>query len=117
MNKHGIDSVLVSKNSNIIGIITESDIFGKVIAKNKLPSTIFVQEIMSSPLEAIDKDAPADEASAKMSEKGVKRLLVVKGNKPVGIVTISDLVKKTITVQKPKFEGWAKNVSDAWNAF
>jgi CBS domain-containing protein len=115
--KHNVSSILVSRNNSIVGIITETDIFNNVLGKNKRPSEVPVQDIMSSPIETISEDASADEASAKIREKGVKKLLVMKGNKPVGIVTIADLTKKTVTVQKEKFDGWAKGIFDAWNAF
>jgi CBS domain-containing protein len=112
-----IGSVLVSKEGEIIGIITESDIVNRVLGQNLNPAEVTVQEVMSSPLEMISENVPLDEAAERMREKRIKKLLVVKGSRPVGILTIADLTKKTAAVQKERFDGWARNVFDAWNAF
>ncbi len=115
--KHRVSSVLVSRNGDMVGIITETDILNRVLAKNKKPSEILVQEVMSSPIETISENATLEEAAAKMRNNKLKKLLAVKGDKPVGILTIADLAKKTATVQRQKFDGWAKGIVDAWNAF
>jgi CBS domain-containing protein len=61
-------------------------------------STISVGELMTERLETIDSSSTAQEASKKMRDDKIGSLVVVdnknNGNKPIGIVTERDLVRK-----------------------
>ena len=53
-----------------------------------------VRELMTENIEIINTISSAQEASKKMRDKNVSSLLVMDGDKPVGIVTERDLVRK-----------------------
>ena len=53
-----------------------------------------VGELMTENIEIISTVSSAQEASKKMRDKNVSSLLVMDGDKPVGIVTERDLVRK-----------------------
>jgi CBS domain-containing protein len=53
-----------------------------------------VRELMTEHIEIISTVSSAQEASKKMRDKNVSLLLVMDGDKPVGIVTERDLVRK-----------------------
>ena len=53
-----------------------------------------VGELMTENIEIISTISSAQEASKKMRDKNVSSLLVMDGDKPVGIVTERDLVRK-----------------------
>ena len=53
-----------------------------------------VGELMTGNIEIISTVSSAQEASKKMKDKNVSSLLVMDGDKPVGIVTERDLVRK-----------------------
>src|SRR5690242_9129503 len=61
-------------------------------------STISIGELMTERLETIDSSSTAQEASKKMRDDKIGSLVVVdnknNGNKPIGIVTERDLVRK-----------------------
>jgi signal-transduction protein with cAMP-binding, CBS, and nucleotidyltransferase domain len=59
-------------------------------------TTIFVGELMSQKLETISTLSLAQEASKKMRDNNVSSLIVIddSNNKPTGIVTECDLVRK-----------------------
>jgi CBS domain-containing protein len=114
---HKVGSVLISKDDKIVGIVTEGDILNRVIGRNLKPTELFVQDIMSSPVETIGEDVSLEEAAKRMRDRSIKKLLVLKGNRPIGILSLSDLTKKAATIQKERFDGWARNIFEAWNAF
>jgi CBS domain-containing protein len=49
-------------------------------------------ELMSTPLKAIEAEAPAGEAAHQMRQEGIHRLLVIEGGRPVGVISVSDIV-------------------------
>jgi CBS domain-containing protein len=68
------------------------------LTDSKSMSTISVGELMTERLETIDSSSTAQEASKKMRDDKIGSLVVVdnknNGNKPIGIVTERDLVRK-----------------------
>jgi len=117
MLKNRIGVILVKKNNDLVGIVSDGDILKKVISKNLKASEVIVESIMSSPVEKIEQDTLAEDAAKYLREKKLKKLLVIKNNKPVGFFSMEDLVKETVRNQKQKFDGWANGIVDAWNAF
>ena len=55
---------------------------------------LFAGELMTENIEIISAVSSAQEASKKMRDKNVSSLLVMDGDKPAGIVTERDLVRK-----------------------
>jgi CBS domain-containing protein len=89
--KH-IGSLVVMGSVGPIGLLTETDIIWKVIALNRDLSTTLALEVMSISFGRIGADASLKEAAKMMLEKK-KRLLVFEGDRLIGIVTATDLVK------------------------
>ena len=100
MSSKGISCVLVTDGEVPVGVVTERDIVGRVVAKRK-SLDLKVSVIMSSSLITIDPDASLKEAARLMSANRIRRLPVLKKNKLVGIISASDFVrnlgKKTLT--------------------
>ena len=91
MKKFRIGSLIVVKNSKLLGIITERDILDKVVAEGESASETKIKDIMTKEVIMISPDRDAGEAAEIMSEKKIKKLPVIKGDKLIGIVTASDL--------------------------
>jgi len=97
MDKHGIGSVLVRSNERIVGIITERDIIMRCVAKirDRLPSNVRAEEIMTKDLITISGDADIFEAAKMMSEYDIRRLIVVDNSgKPIGIISMKDILRE-----------------------
>jgi CBS domain-containing protein len=90
MRDNGIGNCIVVLKQPI-GIITESDIIKKVVAKNLLASDIIVEKIMSSPIIVIAPDSPLEEAMKTMGKCNIRRLPVVEKGKLIGIITHKDI--------------------------
>ncbi|HJJ21829.1 MAG: CBS domain-containing protein [Crenarchaeota archaeon] len=91
MENGGIGAVLVKKNNNILGIITDRDYATKIVSHN-LPSDTPVEKIMSSPLITINFDESILDAAQRMTSKKIRKLAVTDNGKIIGLVTSTDLV-------------------------
>ena len=92
MSKMKVGCVIVMDNNLPVGIVTERDFVTKVAAEGR-PLFTEVCEIMSSPLITIDPQETVWEASEIMKREMIHKLPVKEGDKVVGIVTTSDIVK------------------------
>ena len=93
MCKDEVGSVIILKNHKPIGIVTEEDINCKVVAKDLKPSTVHVNEIMSTPLITVSADKTVGDAAQMMVKHKVRRLPIVDDHhKVIGIVTVRDLL-------------------------
>jgi len=91
MEKAKVGSVIVTKNNDPVGIVTERDFVTRVASRGK-PSTLPVSEVMSSPLITINQDETVWEAAEIMKTKNIHKLPVLDGKKVIGIITNTDLV-------------------------
>ena len=80
-------SLIVTKEGQPAGIVTERDLTRKVMAKERNPIKVKVSEIMSIPLITIDPDASIEEASQIMAKHSVRRLPVIRDNILYGMFT------------------------------
>jgi len=87
------DAVIVTKNSNPVGLITDSDLIKKVIAKNARPSSLKARDIMSGPLVTITPNDDIYEATKKMKKNKIKRLPVMAKGRIIGIISLSDVAR------------------------
>ena len=68
-------------------MVTERDIIERVVLAMKDPHEIVAQEIMTAPLITIHFDRTIGEALEIMQRNNVRRLVVVKGESVVGLLT------------------------------
>ncbi|MEM5799574.1 MAG: CBS domain-containing protein [Candidatus Aenigmatarchaeota archaeon] len=92
MSQLRIGCLLVMDDDKVVGIVTESDIIGKIVAKKKDPERVTVDEIMTKNIISTTPDETLDDAAEKMVENKIKRLPVLDGGKLVGIITATDLI-------------------------
>ncbi len=94
MEKFGIGSVVVMKNNEPVGIITDTDLVRKVIAKNKDPKKVLTRDVMTKNVITITPETSLRKASAIMTANKIRRLPVIDKKKGlVGIVTETDLTR------------------------
>lgn len=100
MSEKEIACLVIMDDKTPIGIVTERDFVRRVVSK-KTPLDTKISEIMSKPIITVDPDSSLRDAARLMINSKIRRLPVVKENKLVGILVVSDfaqqLSKKTIT--------------------
>ena len=92
MDETNVGSIIVTKDEDPIGIITERD-FVRRYAVMGISLENGVEDIMTLPLITISPDETIWEASELMKIQNVHKLPVMKDKKLVGIITNSDLIK------------------------
>lgn len=93
MKKKRKGALVVVKKGKPVGIVTDSDLIRKIVAKNLKPSEVKVREIMSRPLVVISPDDNIVEASRKMKRSNIKRLPVVENGKVIGLLSLTDIAR------------------------
>lgn len=88
-------SILVTREGEIVGILTERDILRKVVSKSLDAGSTKAKDVMTSPPVTIEEARPLGEAIDLMNRKGIRRMLVTDRGKIVGIFTLRDIVKHT----------------------
>ncbi len=83
--------VLVMDGGRLAGIITDRDIAIRVVAENKPPETPVREAYSGGDLTTVTPDTTLEQAAEVMRRQAIRRLPVVDGDRPVGIVSIGDL--------------------------
>jgi CBS domain-containing protein len=84
-------AMLVVEEGHLRGLLTDRDIVVRAIADGRDPKEVEVAELCSADVEALSPDDDVEKAVQLMRERHVRRIPVVEGEKPVGIVSIGDL--------------------------
>lgn len=94
MEEHHVSAILVvGKNEELQGIVTEKDIVRKIIAKGIDPYVKKISSIMETDMPTIGPDSDLSDAMKKMSDFNVRHLPVKKSGKLVGLITGKDILK------------------------
>ncbi len=93
MKACNVESVLVARQAQIIGIVTESDVVKKFVGAEKAAYFVPVEEIMSSPVPGIEERRPLTEAADLMDRHRTLHLGVTKGGALVGLVSVRDFLR------------------------
>jgi CBS domain-containing protein len=86
-----IGDVIVERDQGVVGILTDRDIVVRVVAQGRDAQTPVGEVCSQQDLQLVTPDTLVDRAVELMRERGVRRLPVVEGTRPVGIVSIGDL--------------------------
>jgi CBS domain-containing protein len=97
-----VGSLLVTDRGDDVGIVTERDYLRRVALSGRTEEEIPVREIISSPLIVATRETTVEECMALMTDRRIRHVPVVEGDKVVGIVSIGDLVK--FTSKRQSFE-------------
>jgi len=100
MGEKNIGAILVIDRSDLKGILSERDYARKIVLKDKSSKETFVHEIMESHVFSVKLSNNIEDCMELMSTKRIRHLPVLENEIVVGIISISDVVKAIIEIQK-----------------
>ena len=100
MADQNIGSVMIMDNGEFLGIMTERDYSRKVILKGKSSTDTSVSEIMTAQYPRVYLTDTVEHCMELMTTHTIRYLPVFENDVPTGIISISDLVKATISSQE-----------------
>lgn len=83
--------IVLDEDGSTCGIVTDRDITVRAVAEGQDPTTVELSAICSENPSTIAPDASLEEALELMRREDIRRLPVVEGNQPVGIVSLGDV--------------------------
>ncbi len=93
MSERGAGSLLVCDASGtVLGIVTEQDCRESML-KDLNPRQVAVREIMSAPVLHVEPHTTLEQCMQLMTEKRVRHLPVMDGERLCGMISIGDVVK------------------------
>jgi CBS domain-containing protein len=95
MRDAGIGALVVLRDDQVHGILTDRDIVVRALAQERDPARTPVGEICSRELTTVRPTDPVEQATRLMRDKAVRRLPVVgEAGAVVGIVSLGDLAQE-----------------------
>jgi CBS domain-containing protein len=91
--KHKVGSLIVDDGSRYIGIITDSDLTRRAVAKGLDPKTATVASCMSRSLITIEEDESLADAMSLMKKQSIRHLPVTADATIIGVLSVSDLLR------------------------
>jgi CBS domain-containing protein len=116
MAKKDIGALPVVHEDKLVGMFSERDYARKVALQGRTSKTTTVSELMTSKVYYVRPDQTVEDCMALMTEKRIRHLPVLDGQKLVGIVTIGDLVKSIITAQEITIRSLQNYITGSYEA-
>ncbi|GAA3673248.1 CBS domain protein [Lentzea atacamensis] len=90
MRDREIGDVLVVDGDRLCGIVTDRDLVVRALADRDDLADCFVRDVCSDQVVTADLTETVDTAIARMRENAVRRIPVVDGGRPVGVLSLGD---------------------------
>jgi len=104
MSDKNVGALVVLDEGGMAGMVSERDYARKVILEERASKTTPVREIMTANVITIHPDETIDSCMELMSEKHIRHLVVAQDDKPIGVVSVVDIIKAIIDSQQFKIQ-------------
>jgi CBS domain-containing protein len=99
-----IGALPVVEGGRLVGIFSERDYARKVVLKGRASRDMFVADVMVRTVICVSPKDSINDCMALITERRIRHLPVMEGERLIGIVTIGDVVKQIITEQDHTIE-------------
>lgn len=100
MAERGVGALVVMEGDRLVGLVSERDCAWKVMLEDRSPRETDVKQIMTKNILCVEPEQTVEEGMALMTDKRIRHLPVVNGDRVEGIISIGDLVKAIIADQQ-----------------
>lgn len=91
MRDAGVGTVIVTRDFDTIGIVSDRDIVVRALAADGSAGFQPADDVCSSDVVSVEPDTDADDAVDLMRRHAIRRLPVIEDGRPVGILSIGDM--------------------------
>jgi len=97
--EHSVHAVFIEdERGSIVGVISDIDLLmGEWLFTDeeslRILKSVTARELMSSPVASVEAGVALQQVAVRMAEQHLHRLLVTEAGKPVGVISISDIVR------------------------
>jgi CBS domain-containing protein len=114
MSEANIGAIVIQDAEQPVGIFTERDYLRKIALQGRSSRETAVSEVMSSPLITVLLSESPRLAMETMTECRCRHLVVMEGEKMVGIVSLGDLVKHMLHEKEAEVEQLSSYISGSY---
>jgi CBS domain-containing protein len=100
MASHDVGALVVMDGNQMVGIITERDYIRKVLLSKRHLEDIQIHEIMTQKVITVSPDQTVEGCMALMIDHRIRHLPVTENGKPMGIISIRDVVNQIVSDQE-----------------
>ena len=100
LSDHDVGALVVLDQGKLVGILSERDYTRKIALAGKSSKETLVSDIMTSKVLTVAANTRAEDCMALMSQKKIRHLPVMDGDKVLGMISIRDLLDEIITDQE-----------------
>ncbi|MGB2862025.1 MAG: CBS domain-containing protein [Sedimentisphaerales bacterium] len=91
MTSRKISCIIVMDGDDVVGVLTEKDLLGRVVALQRDPANTRVEDVMSFPVTSVPSTFSVFSAGKVMEEMNIRRLVIMKDKCLCGVVTQTDI--------------------------
>ena len=110
MAEKNVGALVVVEGERPIGVISERDYARNMILKGRTSRDTAIREIMTPLAVTVRPEQDLEECMQLMTDKRVRHLPVMQGDKLIGIVSIGDIVKGVISTKEFMIEQLEKYI-------
>jgi len=112
MAEYKIGALVVLDGENLVGIFSERDYAREVILKGRSSKTTQIAEVMTHKVLSAGPNDSVEQGMSIMADRHIRHLPVVANGSVIGMLSIGDLVKETLSYQQDlikQLEGYIKS--------
>ncbi len=106
-----VGALVVMEGDSLVGLLSERDYARKVILQGRSSRDTKIKDIMTSRVAYVRPEQSVEECMALMTDKRIRHLPVMDGDKLLGVISIGDLVKAIIEEQQHVIEQLEQYIS------
>jgi CBS domain-containing protein len=100
MGERGVGALLVMEGPTLVGILSERDYARKIVLKGRSSKDTPIRDIMTADVKTVALSDSTEHCMQLVTDSRIRHLPVLDGKQVIGVLSIGDLVKAVIEMQR-----------------